>query len=268
MSELNDVLRATFGAPIEAKRAAFVSELRGVADDSRMITFVSSTERRDRYGDCIRVAGWQTDEYMRGGGPVLWAHQSSAPPIGKTVSISKEMNPPALVQKVQFADAATYPFADEVYKLYRGGYLKSVSVGFRPLDPPKPILNEEGNFSGYEFTSAELLELSCVNVPANPDAVSRAIQKGVIASNDAARFFGSTTIISRASDDAVVAKLMEDPEALAREVIEMRRQFLEFLAIFGQHIVETKRLFEVVRTLVPKSKSSTLDEFIQTRLVQ
>ena len=119
----------------------------------------------------------------------LWAHKSSDPPIGKVVAISKEANPAALVARVQFADAETYPFADQIYRLYKAGHLKSVSVGFRPLEDPKPVMDEEsGRMTGYEFTSQELLELSAVQAPANSDCVSRAITDGLIASTDAAKY--------------------------------------------------------------------------------
>src|ERR1700719_2972627 len=43
--------------------------------------------------------------------------------------------------------------------------------------------------SGYEFTSQELLELSAVPLPANPDCVSRAIDSGIITTADVAKVF-------------------------------------------------------------------------------
>jgi HK97 family phage prohead protease len=160
-------------------RTALVPEVRAVNDEARTIDFVASTEAVDRYGDVIRVAGWKFEAYKKN--PVfLWAHKSGEPPIGKTVSIHVETSPvPTLVQKVEFADAATYKFADTIFNLYKGGFLKAVSVGFMPLEMPKRITDSEGNQTGgYEFTNQELLELSAVPVPANPEALARAVQKG------------------------------------------------------------------------------------------
>jgi len=171
------------------RRTAFVPQLRGVDEQKRTIEFVASTEATDRYGDIIRVAGWKTEHYLRN--PVfLWAHRSGDPPIGKTVKLSIETNPPALVQTVEFADAKTYPFADTVFQLYRNGFMKSVSVGFRPLEKPKFITSEEtGAVTGYEFTSQELLELSAVPIPANPEAVARAVGDGIVLAADVEKLF-------------------------------------------------------------------------------
>ena len=137
----------------------------------RTIEFVASTEAVDRYGDIIRTSGWKLDNYRKN--PVfLWAHKSGEPPIGRTIDVHVETAPvPALIQHVEFADAATYKFADTVFHLYKGGYMRAVSVGFMPLAAPTRITDSEGNATGgYEFTSQELLELSAVSLPANPEA--------------------------------------------------------------------------------------------------
>ena len=121
----------------------------------------------------------------------FWAHKSGEPPIGKTLSISKETNPPALVQKVQFATKRAVPVRRSDFPIVPGEILKSaVTVGFIPLEKPTPILDEEGRSTGgYEFTSQELLELSAVPIPANPEAVARAIDQRIIRADDAERFF-------------------------------------------------------------------------------
>lgn len=153
-------------------RTQFVPEVRSVNEENRQITFVASTEAVDRYGDIIRVAGWQLENYKKN--PVfLFAHDSRQPPVGKTVEIHIENNPPALVQTVEFADKETYGFADTVYRLFKGGFLRAVSVGFQPLEKPKFLLDEEERITGYEFTKQDLLELSAVPIPANPEALGR-----------------------------------------------------------------------------------------------
>jgi uncharacterized protein len=174
-----------------ARRVAFVPEVRGASDEERTITFVASTESVDRYGDIVRVAGWQTKNYMQN--PVfLFGHQSGQPPIGKTVKLTKESGAkPALVQKVQFATKEAYPFADTIFQLYKGGFMSAVSVGFRPLEKPNLIRDEEGNWTGgFEFTSQELLELSAVPIPANTDAVARAIDAGILDDATVSKYFG------------------------------------------------------------------------------
>ena len=61
-------------------------------------------------------------------------------------------------------------FADLVYKLYKKGYLNSVSVGYDPIEWE---WSDEGNIN---FLKQELLEVSAVPVPANPDAVQAGLK--------------------------------------------------------------------------------------------
>jgi len=64
-----------------------------------------------------------------------------------------------------------------------------MSVGFRPLEQPTPITNAEGRTTGYLFTKQELLETSCVNLPANINALQRAIDDKIILAPDVEKFF-------------------------------------------------------------------------------
>ena len=159
------------------------TRIKSLDEKERTIEFVASSEAIDRYGDVIRVAGWDTRNYEQN--PVfLWAHESDKPPIGKCVGIEKDAEAGELVQKIQFADRDTYPFADTVFKLYKGGYLNAVSVGFMASAVKARYEETEDGpeFAGYEFLEQELMELSAVPVPANPEALGRAVQKGVISS--------------------------------------------------------------------------------------
>ena len=80
--------------------------------------------------------------------------------------------------KVEFAPTA---FAQEVAALYRGGYQKGVSVGFRPLRFEERRHPQTGKFLGIRFTEQALLEVSAAPVPANENAVRRgenAVRRG------------------------------------------------------------------------------------------
>ena len=95
------------------------------------------------------------------------------------------------MQRVQFADAKTYPFADQIFRLYQGKFMSAVSVGFIPLEQPEPILDADGRSTGgYEFTSQELLEFSAVPIPANHEAVARVLlDERIVSYDDAAKVF-------------------------------------------------------------------------------
>ena len=155
-----------------------------LGDESSPMTFVASTEEVDRHGDVVSVAGWKLDAYRKN--PVfLWAHDYARPAIGRATQVwtaSSEAGrgagqgpallSPALLVKVEFAPT---PFAQEVASLYRGGYQKGVSVGFRPLRYEERRHPQTGKFLGIRFTEQVLLEVSAAPVPANENAVRRGL---------------------------------------------------------------------------------------------
>jgi HK97 family phage prohead protease len=146
------------------------------APSDRTLEFIGSTADVDRYGDVIEVDGWDLKNYQKN--PVfLWAHDYKQPPIGKAVKVGKTDK--GLLFQIKFAGPDEYAFADTVYKLYLGGYLRATSVGFQDLER-EPISDKEGKQTGWRYKRQELYELSAVPVPANPQALIMAVQKGVV----------------------------------------------------------------------------------------
>jgi HK97 family phage prohead protease len=82
-----------------------------------------------------------------------------------TVEIENE----ALVFQMRFA---TTDIAKAWQSLYEDGHAKAFSVGFIPMEGG---WKEQGDESVYVHTRVELLEISAVAVPANPEAVTRGI---------------------------------------------------------------------------------------------
>lgn len=134
----------------------------------RRVRFVASDETVDRYGDIIRASGWQLDAYRRN--PVmLYGHQTDSLPVGRVEPIAVEGT--KLIAHAEFLPEGTTAFADSVWALVEHGSLNAVSVGFLPL-ARQPILDASQNLTGFEYTAQELLELSVVPVPANPNALA------------------------------------------------------------------------------------------------
>jgi HK97 family phage prohead protease len=159
-----------------AQRFAATCEVREVPGAGRKLRFVASTERVGRDGDIIRAKGWDTKTYMKN--PVfLWAHDPSQPPIGRVTNVEKvKGDQPRLEAEVEFAGPEEgHEFADTVYRLYRRGFLKAVSVGFLVRSFEKPTDEQRSEMGlgpfGIVITNAELLELSAVPVPADPGAL-------------------------------------------------------------------------------------------------
>ena len=157
---------------MDAIRKVVTCEVKEVAE--RTLEFTGSTEALDRDGEVILAKGWELANYKKN--PVfLWAHNYMEPPIGRAIEVRKGDG--ALQFQIEFADRETYEKADTIHRLYQGGFLKAVSVGFIPHEW------EDGD--GVEsprrtYKKQELLELSAVSVPSNPEALVGARESGII----------------------------------------------------------------------------------------
>lgn len=142
-----------------------IEEVKASKDDNT-IEFIASKEVADRDREIVSIKGIDLKNYKKNP-VVLFSHQRGELPIGKAVGITKSGD--SLKMKVEFADEATYPFAHQVYKLIKGGYLNAVSIGFSP-DYDSITYDEKKNTR--TFNKVELFEVSVVTVPANADALA------------------------------------------------------------------------------------------------
>src|SRR3972149_4360173 len=134
---------------------SFNTEIKEIDEQDRSFWAIASTGDVDRHGDIIDPNGWILNNYKKN--PIiLWAHNHSDLPVAKAEKIKVEDN--KLVFKAKFATYEEYPFADTIFKLFKGGFLKSFSVGFiskesQPRDVEKP-------YDGRNITKQELYEIS------------------------------------------------------------------------------------------------------------
>lgn len=134
--------------------------------------FTISTEAVDRDGDVVRASGWDLTNF-RANPVVMYAHDYRSLPVGRASAIGTQGS--SLVAQVQFSDA--HQLARDVKALVDEGVLRSTSVGFMPTVEPKRLGDDPQG--GYEFVGQELLEFSIVPIPANPEALRRAMDKGL-----------------------------------------------------------------------------------------
>lgn len=134
--------------------------------DNGTFKVICTTGSLDRHGETVNPDGWVMDNYLKN--PiVLFAHNYSELPIGAVKSLTRDGN--AWVAEGVFAAADASPMAGYCRKLYDAGILKTVSVGFIPLEMD----------AQYNSLKQELLEISFVPVPANPEAVAIAKEFGL-----------------------------------------------------------------------------------------
>jgi HK97 family phage prohead protease len=167
-----NVTRAGLGV-----RKQVISPAEALNGDARTLRFTISTDTVDREQDRIALAGWDLKNF-RDNPVVLWGHDSSRLPIGRAFDVRIEDR--ALKASVEFIPADTPeggPFAESVYRLARQGFLGATSVGFRPVKWDYTNDQSRGAddwFPGIDFEEQELVELSIVTVPANPEALIEA----------------------------------------------------------------------------------------------
>jgi Escherichia/Staphylococcus phage prohead protease len=181
--------------------------IKAVDSEARTMRFVASDESVDRYGDIIRASGWQLENFRKN--PVLlFAHDSRQPPVGQVPSI--EVVETELIAECLFRPEGDSQLSDDVWRAVEGGFLRAVSVGFTPTGPVNELVDSTGNWTGYEFTSQELLELSVVPVPANPQALAVAKSLGI-------------------ADATARLLFTPDPRAVAQVAVEARRRSIDLL---------------------------------------
>lgn len=149
-------------------------------EEKRQIRVIAASGRADRTGDIVNVDGIELANYKKN--PIiLWAHDHYGLPIARAVDIRVESG--KLTMLLEFAPKEVYEFADTVYKLVKGGFLKGVSIGARVLEA-EWILDKNEEIIGRKFNKLELLELSVVAIPADSKALITAVKSGKVACTD------------------------------------------------------------------------------------
>ncbi|MCB2225711.1 MAG: HK97 family phage prohead protease [Desulfarculaceae bacterium] len=138
-------------------------------EDKRTFWAVASSPTVDRQGDLVEPTGWDFANFLKN--PVIpWAHDYASPPVARALAVKVENG--RLLFKAQFPTAEEYAFADTIYRLYKGGYLRAFSVGFAPLESEVATHRLNGRaLTGTRYLRQELYEISCVTLPANPEAL-------------------------------------------------------------------------------------------------
>lgn len=158
--------------------------------DTGAIPFTASTEGQKRDGLDVDSQGWQLDNFRRNP-VVLLAHNYWSLPIGRA---DVRIEGKALLADITFDPGDE--LAQQVERKYRTGFLHAISVGF---DIHRMADGEQWGRTAEQ----ELLDISAVAVPGDPDALKRLAQRGI------------------AHDlTDLITKLSDDPPAQAADVSE------------------------------------------------
>lgn len=149
-------------------RKVFPLEVKAATADGGSI--VISTPVVDREHDRVLPMGARTESYNVN--PIVqWGHNYHDPwaTVGRTTRL--EVNDDGIVVDFELRPPANDSDPQNIIRLlWQGGWVKTASIGFRPLQSQE---NEEG---GRDYTEWELLEWSLVPVPANQQALRLAMK--------------------------------------------------------------------------------------------
>jgi len=161
------------------------SEVRKDEGGSRRVTFVASDDTRDSVGTVLNPDGWSLERFNSNGiigyqHKVYGSWSDTENPdnvIGKGRAYIEDRK---LMVDVEFEPAEINPLAEKVYQKILFGSLKAVSVGFLPIGRGSWGKGEEaldGENPTYYYAGQELLEISVVNIPANPKALKKGLEE-------------------------------------------------------------------------------------------
>lgn len=133
----------------------------------------AATNDVDRSGDVLVIKGAELANFRRNP-QFLWQHALTPEPVHTLGKIARLLvTDDALYALAEYAEPETSELADKVFKMDEQGLLPANSIGFRPIEWTP---NDQG---GFTFTKWELIEISKVELPANPAAVGPSVSRSV-----------------------------------------------------------------------------------------
>jgi HK97 family phage prohead protease len=160
-----------------------IREIPKDVEETRTISFVVSDESKDRHNSIIKSEGWDLTNYEKN--PIVgYQHQLysgwTAPDPDNVLGIAtvKKENK-QLLADITFEPEDINPLAEKIFRKILHGSIRATSVGFYPKkqhdgDPEKDEKEEKGV---VYYDAAELLEISVVNLPSNPNAIKNAAKE-------------------------------------------------------------------------------------------
>lgn len=150
------------------KHKAFVAEsvkkLNGAS--GKTYRFVISDGNLDRHGDTINPDGWELKNFEQN--PIALFNHKHDYPVGRWHNLHVKNK--KLIGDIELAPDDVGSFQRALNKLVEHGFVKSVSVGFQPIE--SEAIDRERPWAGTNFLKQELHEVSLVSVPANANALS------------------------------------------------------------------------------------------------
>jgi hypothetical protein len=207
--------------------------------EDRRVTFVASNATRDRHKTVLNQDNWKLDNFNRN--PVTGYMHNIYGDICNPPNPDDVLGPARawvdgdtradgkkeLLVEIDFETKDLNPLADKIFRKIKNGSLRAVSVGFMELGEGKfgeKGKNEHkgGENQTYYFEGQELLEISVVNIPSNPEALKKQLRSNT---KDALMYlvkaFGDKYSLSQIDEMKVceIRELLNNRKAIGPRVI-------------------------------------------------
>ncbi len=171
-----------FGLKDDAQfiRKGLVPEGMEFNDGEQSVVSVITTGSPDRDKEIVSPDGCIATDW-NANPVVLWCHDYRQLPLGRGWIKSDNGK---IVGKTIYAN---HPFAKQVYEYRKDGFPLAQSIGFIPTKTTEYTMDSAEGKAGIrrKFDEWILLEYSDVPVPANPEAVTIAVSKGLLGQEQA-----------------------------------------------------------------------------------
>ncbi len=176
MDELAKIIqgRIEMSQDPDRREAVRAFDIQSVDIKNRTVEGIASSEIIDRDNEIVSIDALKEAWRSYSKYPViLAAHMHRAADARPTVIgrvVDHRFVGKRLWIKVEFA---TTSLAEDYWKLYRDGFQRAFSIGFKPWDAATEVV---GDKRIPKFTKIDLFEISCVAVGANPEALTKSIR--------------------------------------------------------------------------------------------
>ena len=198
--------------------------------ENRVLQYVMSDESVDRAGDIMIMAGANLKEF-KANGVILRMHDYREFPVGYGLKVWVEEK--QLRGQILFLDdrVDTSGVADRAFRFAKSGVMKACSIGFGADSVKYPSQEEREELGmkmyGVIFEKWTLREVSVCPVPANKNALTEAVNKGLLKPEDAKFALGEDALSTEPPGitpapvlDPVVKTDEVDPEAAADRALD------------------------------------------------
>ena len=153
--------------------------------ESRKVIFIASTSTKDRHGTVVNQKNWSLDRFNAN--PIAgYQHNvygddmcNASDPDDVLGPARAWLDDDQLMVEIDFETKDLNEKADKIFRKVKNGSLRAVSVGFVEQGQGKYGEGDEARGAKnetYYFEGQELLEISVVNIPSNPDALKKSFR--------------------------------------------------------------------------------------------